>query len=331
MAYGDLASLPDVRAWLKTDPKPYPATDDLLLARLITAASQLVQTWLNRPLSLAGWQETRDALGCWGGDTKIVFGVQPVSAVLLVVVDGVTVPPIPAAAPAPPGQSVPGFFASQAGYVFTPTALTIRGYWVPRKQACILLQYMAGFITVPTDIAQATIELVCRKYRERDRIGQRSKSIGGAETVAYETTMFSLRDFKSDIQLLLQQYRMVAPVAASPAQLLPGTLPSISGLTTSLTANLTLTPLYNNLSFDNYGATGPITITLPSWQPGLTYSFFVVVPQSIFVQASGADRIGVNGVLSSGLSSNMPYAQLTLATTNAPGLWVAESLEGAWG
>jgi hypothetical protein len=69
---------------------------------------------------------------------------------------------------------------------------------------------------VPFDIAQATIELVARKYRERTRIGERSKSLGGGETVAYETTTFSLRDFTSDIQLLLQQYRTVAPVTGGP-------------------------------------------------------------------------------------------------------------------
>jgi hypothetical protein len=224
MAFGDLTTLADVRAWLQTGPQPYPATDDLLLSRLITAASQFVQSWLNRPLLSGDWQEVRDGLGSWGDTVTLAFGVQPVTAVLLVVVDSVTIPPDPtnygpSFVPAGPGGTSPSFLTQTAGfpgYVFTSTAITIRGYWVPRKRATILLRYTAGFTSVPFDIAQATLELVCRKYRERTRIGERSKSLGGGETVSYETTAFSLRDMASDIQLLLQQYRQVAPIFGSP-------------------------------------------------------------------------------------------------------------------
>jgi hypothetical protein len=150
--------------------------------------------------------------------------VQPVTAVLLVVVDGVTIPAdpsgyLPSFTPAAPGNIGPSFLAPTpypSGYVYSPSAITVRGYWVPRRSACVLLRYTAGFAAVPFEIAQATIELVCRKYRERTRIGERSKSLGGGQTVSYETQSFSLRDFTSDIQLLLQQYRMVAPIAGYP-------------------------------------------------------------------------------------------------------------------
>lgn len=227
--FGDLTTLADVRAWLQTGQQPYPSTDDGLLARLITAASGLVTTWLNRPILSADWQELRDGqpspLSC---ETTIVFGVQPVSAVLLVAIDNFIIPPVPNQIPVPVGQAILGF-PYQPGYAFTPTALTIRGYPVPRRRASVLLQYTAGFAAVPPDIAQATIELVCRKYRERTRIGERTKSLGGGETTAYETVSFSLRDFRSDIQLLLQQYRMVAPISAAqpmpaPTQTDPATL-----------------------------------------------------------------------------------------------------------
>jgi hypothetical protein len=214
VAFGDLTTLADVRAWLQTGTQPYPSTDDALLSRLITAASAFVASWLNRPIVAADWQETRDGVGSWGDDVSIVFAVQPVTAVIQVVVDQVTVPPVPAYTPAPPGQVavIAGSPYGPAGYIFTPTALTIRGCWVPRKRACITLQYTAGFSPVPFDVAQATIELVCRKYRERTRIGERSKSLGGGETTAYETVSFTRHDFTSDIQVLLQQYRQVAPI-----------------------------------------------------------------------------------------------------------------------
>jgi hypothetical protein len=223
--FGDLTTLADVRAWLQTGQQPYPSTDDALLTRLISAASGLIATWLNRSIVAGDWQELRDGPGGIGWETTLVFGVQPVSAVLLVVVNNLTIPPVPTMQPAPPGMisppviSFPPAFAGagcQPGYVFTPTALTIRGYPVPRQKACVLLQYSAGFPSVPLDIAQATIELVCRKYRERSRIGERSKSLGGGGTVNYETQSFSLRDMASDIQLLLQQYRQVAPIFGAP-------------------------------------------------------------------------------------------------------------------
>jgi hypothetical protein len=221
VAFGDLTTLADVRAWLQTGQQPYPSTDDALLSRLITAASQFVQSWLNRPIFQGDWQEVRDGLGSWTSETSFAFAVQPVSAVLLVVIDGLTIPPMRSSPPPafagaglPPGQAaILTPFTSLAGYLFTPSVLTIRGYSVPRKRASIMLQYTAGFAQVPFDIAQATIELVCRKYRERTRIGERSKSLGGGETVAYETQSFSLKDMTSDIQVLLQQYRMVAPIA----------------------------------------------------------------------------------------------------------------------
>jgi hypothetical protein len=228
MAFGDFATLADVRTWLQTGPQPYPSTDDALLVRLISAASQFVASWLNRPIVPGDWQELRDGPGSFGWETSFVFGVQPVSAVLLVAVDNYIIPPAPAVPPTPIGQPQLAF-PTVFGYVFTPTALTIRGYPVPRKKACVLLQYTAGFATVPLDIAQATIELVCRKYHERTRIGERSKSLLGGETTAYETVSFSLRDMHSDIQVLLEQYRTVTPIFGAvpmpaPDQFDPATL-----------------------------------------------------------------------------------------------------------
>jgi hypothetical protein len=215
MAFGDLTTLADVRAWLQTGQQPYPSTDDALLSRLITAASGLVTAWLNRPLLSADWQELRDGQSSpLASEASFVFGVQPVSAVLLVMIDNLIIPPVPSVVPQAIGQAIAGF-PQAPGYVFSPTTMTIRGYRVPRQRACVLLQYTAGFARVPPDIAQATIELVCRKYRERTRIGERTKSLGGGETVGYETTSFSRHDFASDIQLLLQQYRMVTPVTAA--------------------------------------------------------------------------------------------------------------------
>ena len=233
MAYGDLTTLGDVKAWLSTGGQPgtsggITSSDDFLLSRLITSASQFVSSWLNRPIISADWQEVRDGLGSYTLEQSFVCAVQPVTAVLLVVIDGVTIPAspqgyLPTFNPGAPG-SIAASFQNQlngfSGYVYSPSAITIRWYSVPRKRASVLLRYTAGFLSVPFDIAQATIELVARKYRERTRIGERSKHIG-TETVSYETVSFSLRDMRSDIQVLLQQYRQVAPIFSTPPTMAP--------------------------------------------------------------------------------------------------------------
>src|SRR5439155_2608028 len=174
VAFGDLTTLSGVKAWLQTGQNAFPATGDALLTRLITAASQLIQTWLNRPIASQQWIETRDGLGSAIGpsDVRYQFAAFPVSAVSRVVVDGVAIPPIPAPPPGQPGAAVVGTFGAQAGYLFTPTQLAIRGYAVPRKAGCVTMQYTAGYPETPPDLAQACIELVALRYRERSRIGE---------------------------------------------------------------------------------------------------------------------------------------------------------------
>jgi Phage gp6-like head-tail connector protein len=209
-SFGDLTTLADVKAWLQTGQSAFPATDDALLTRLITAASQYIQTWLNRQIALQDWIEVRDGIGNALGpiEVRYQFAVFPVTAVCLVVVDGLTIPPIPVSPPAPLGVAAVSTFATQVGYLFTPTQLVIRGYAVPRKAGCVTLQYTAGYAVTPPDLAQACIELVALRYRERSRIGEIARAIGGGETVSY-----SQKDMSDAIKTLIQQYRVVAPVA----------------------------------------------------------------------------------------------------------------------
>ena len=208
MSFGDLCQLADVKAWLQTGQNAFPATDDGLLSRLIAAASRFIESWLGRPVAEADWLETRDGLGTVE-ETRLQFACFPVTAVLSVAVDGVIVPPLPTS----PADAVILPASVAAGYLFSPTQLVIRGFCVPRKAQCIALQYRAGYFEVPADLAQACIELVARKYRERNRIGERARALGGGGTASYTTTAFSLRDLSTDIQALLSQYRAVAPVS----------------------------------------------------------------------------------------------------------------------
>ena len=192
MAFGDLTTLADVKAWLQTGQDPFPGTDDVLLARVITAASQFVQSWLNRQIAPSDWQEVRDG----SGGQRLAFANFPVSAVLSLSIDGLEIPPSPAG----------GGYG--AGYVFNPTELALRGYVFTRRAQNVIVTYTAGSAATPPDIAQASIELVCQRYRERTRIGEVSRALGGGETVTY-----SQQDMSDDVRLLLSQYRLLAPVS----------------------------------------------------------------------------------------------------------------------
>jgi hypothetical protein len=57
---------------------------------------------------------------------------------------------------------------------------------------------------VPADLEQAVLELVGERYRYRDRIGLRSKSVGGHETISYDTS-----DMPKWVDMVLQPYRNV--------------------------------------------------------------------------------------------------------------------------
>ena len=190
MAYGDLTTLADVKAWLQVGQNPFPATDDALLARLITAASQFIQSWLNRQIAAADWLELRDGTG----GQLMVLANSPVAAVLSLSIDGLAIPPAP----------IDGGFT--AGYSFTATELALRGYVFARRPQNVIVCYTAGYETTPPDIAQAAIELVCQRYRERSRIGEVSKALGGGETVS-----FSQKDMSEDVKTILMQYRVAAP------------------------------------------------------------------------------------------------------------------------
>ena len=191
MAFGDLTTLADVKAWLQTGQAALPTTDDALLARLVTAASQYIQTWINRQIASADYLEIRDGTG----GRKLQFASFPVSTVLSLTIDDQVVPLAP--------------FITAAGYRYSPTQLSIRGYRFNRGAQNVVVAYTAGYSATPPEVAQACIELVSLRYRERTRIGEVSRSLGGAETVAY-----AQKDMSDATKTLLQQYRLVAPVAA---------------------------------------------------------------------------------------------------------------------
>jgi hypothetical protein len=196
MPFGDLTTLADVKAWLQTGQNPFPATDDALLGRLITAASGFIQNWLQRQIISGDWIEVRDG----DGGQHLVFANFPVTAVWSLSIDGLTIPPAPL---------INGYAGGYgAGYTFSPTELALRGFVFTRRAQNVAVTYTAGYATVPPDIAQACIELVCQRYRERSRIGEAAKALSSGETVR-----FLPKDMSDSVKTALSPYRAAAPVS----------------------------------------------------------------------------------------------------------------------
>jgi uncharacterized phiE125 gp8 family phage protein len=185
MTAGDLTTLANVKAYLSP---PLTATaNDVLLARLVTAASQFIQTWLGQAVALADYSETRNG----PGGTRLFLRHRPVAGVAAVSVDGVA---IPAAAT-----------STAAGYLFDDSSVYLNGFAFARGRQNVSVSYSAGYAATPPELEQACIALVALRYKERDRIGQASKNLGG------ETVAFSQKDMPADVASILDPYRSVAP------------------------------------------------------------------------------------------------------------------------
>ena len=179
-----LAQLSDVEAWLGLQPGN---ADEALLSRLITAASTFVETWCSRNFAITEFKDYRDG----NGKTFMTMQQAPVIAVNTLTISGMT---IPATQP-----------AAGNGYFLASKRLYLIGYQFTRGYANVIVDYTAGFATIPTDISQAVIELVAMRYRERDRIGTSSVHAAG------ETTAYSLKDMPAQVATILGQYKRVVP------------------------------------------------------------------------------------------------------------------------
>lgn len=166
MAAGDLCTLEDVKAWLNLVDND---EEDALLERLISAESARCGQFMNRPSVLA--QDFVLTLS-GNGQASIFLPHSPINSVSSVSIDG---------------SAVSASVGRSAGFFFGRQSISLIGRSFTRGANNVTVAFNSGFETAPADISQACIELVCYRYRERDRIGHTSKSIG-PETVAFQTT-----------------------------------------------------------------------------------------------------------------------------------------------
>ncbi len=178
----NLTTIGNVKEWLGLDS----CDDDALLTRMVSALSRYIQSWLNRDLLTASYSETRDG----SGSRKIMMSNYPVTAVSSLTIDGLAIP-----------QAVD---SRGSGFMITPNLIVlVGGYAFTQGMQNVVISYTAGFAVTPPELEQACIELIAMRYKERDRIGQVSKSIGG------ETVTFSQKDFPADVLTILNNYKKV--------------------------------------------------------------------------------------------------------------------------
>ena len=184
MATGDLTSVDAVKAYLGVDADA--VYDDTVIGSLVTACSLYVQTWMNRQILSALYDDIRDG----NGKHFMLLQEFPVTDVLSVNINGRDIPKSN-------GLTEPGFFLS-GRVIYLRHGLTFE-----RGTGNINISYRAGFDTCPVDLAQAVVEMVALRYRERDRIGHASKTLGG------ETVAFTITDFPVQVRTILNNYKQV--------------------------------------------------------------------------------------------------------------------------
>ncbi len=158
--------------------------DDALLLRLVGAASEWFEKQAGRTILSTEYVETQDG----SGSTAIAPKMYPVISVTDVVISGETVTEST-------GYGVDGWY--QHGDL-----VRLRGRAFTAGEGNVEITYEAGYAVVPSDVNQAVLEVAGLMYRERDRYGQQSKTMGGESVAFYYTP-------PSRVMATIEAYRRV--------------------------------------------------------------------------------------------------------------------------
>ena len=182
-----LCALADVKTYLGIGS----ASTDALLTSLINNVSAAIESYCSRTFLSQTYTETRNGSGA----NRMYCNNAPITSVLSVAVDGYAIPA--------------SFTPTTYGWVFDTSLIYIRqGTPYSGSPNCfskgvqnVQLVYVAGYATIPSDLAQACIEWVAYKFAKRDRIDRRS------ETLAQQTVGYDLSDMPLSVKSALNQYR----------------------------------------------------------------------------------------------------------------------------
>jgi hypothetical protein len=189
----DLCRLQDVKDYIFRGGGNQTQTDDNLLQRLISAASDWIRLETSRRFEANNYTETRSGAG--GRQMVLFLKNRPIITVSKLYIDGIEIPARPIGA---------NNFNTD-GYSFSENYISLRGHIFTDGIDNIEVQYQAGFNEVPRDLEQTCIEAVSWAYREIDRLGQTSKVLAG-EQINFDMGALSERG-----QRCLERYQRVTP------------------------------------------------------------------------------------------------------------------------
>lgn len=193
MAQGDFCTVSEVKQLVNV--KPEARGDDAFIQRLVTSVSQTFRKYLNRDILAKTYDELYDGTGT----SRMMLVNTPVLSIALIEIG------------TPPVTRSP--LVANRDYVFSQQGMiTLLTGWAFPAGAPLYTRvtYNAGFATVPTDIAEKAAKVAGLRYKEADRLGQTSKVIGG------ETVNFDMKALPADVREVLDNYKRVTQVTATP-------------------------------------------------------------------------------------------------------------------
>ncbi len=192
MATGDLTQLATALLWIGQQ------SDDGTVARVITAVSAQVETFLGYRILQQSYTRTFNGVG----GRVLALPDRNVSAVASLQIDGQTVP-------ASSSVTVDGF-------VFDDKTIYLRGGYVfSRGVQNVTASYTAGWAAVPGDIEQACLDWVKLVHDNLDTLPGLKSIKAGGKTLTYGDNITDLGSIKlpmpSEIAVALIPRRRVAP------------------------------------------------------------------------------------------------------------------------
>lgn len=187
-----LCALSDVKTYLSD----ITVTDDGLLNRLISAASDFVPRYLGRDFVE---QQTFTRVLNGNGRDFLIVPDYPLASLTSVVIGN------------PFGNvtlNAANYAIDRERYVYLVAgfsgAQVYRNFPLGRRN--VTLTGVAGYSPVPAGLQQAAIELVSYRYREMIRLGDRSKSLAG------EVVGFVVTDMTEGTRMALEVYKNRVPL-----------------------------------------------------------------------------------------------------------------------
>lgn len=198
-----LTTVAMVKRYLRMTPEPIAGTsttesaDDALIQILVDAVADAIARFCYRNFLSHEYTEVYDG----SGSNVLVLPNYPISSVeSLALVNARTVAD---------GLQPSVDLTERVDFAVTPYAIKLYSMIFPRGVANVAITYTAGYTTAPKDLQHAAAKWSARRYREMERLGQKSKTIGG------ETVLFDISENDPDGEGILERYRARAQVPGS--------------------------------------------------------------------------------------------------------------------